>query len=320
DFWKWKDEAEKRCKSSYTTHTSPKKGVGGSEKYFFQCRRSGFTKRKKAIKNPEERINGKFIKRESIKINGACTSFMKVVLEKEKAVVYFCRTHYGHPEDAKHLRMNDKEKLMIEELITQGLTAAEIISIMKTQLPLERHQLLKYSNIRNVSQKKNLFLARRLYSLPRNVSRDEILLRGMQPKNDDPSLNLVVDNEVEVNEHTSETSFQDSYNSTYKIEMHSKADTLHQIQFSEMESLRNEINTKIERLANLSKSCNSIASLKSLNSDFNVFLEKADVDKDIELVTVEDLSSDNDIVSIGAENIAFSKDDDGNPVTIVCYN
>lgn len=322
DFWKWKDEAEKRCKSSYTTHTSPKKDVGGNEKYFYQCRRSGFTKKKKATESSEERLNTKLMKRESIKINGVCTSFMKVLFEKDKSVVNFCRTHYGHPEDAKYLRMNDKEKLLIEALIIQGLTAAQIISIMKTKIPPDRHQLLKYSNIRNISQKKNLFLSRRLYSFPRKLSVDEFILEGMQSKSDDSSLNLLVDNEVEVQEqHILDESFQDSYNSVYKIEMHSKADDhQHQLQLREMELLRSEIHYKIERLANLTKGFNSIGSLKSLNSDLDTFIEKVDAKKDIELIKEEDLSTDNEVIPIECKNIAFSKDDDGNSVTVVCYN
>nr|XP_053632295.1 uncharacterized protein LOC128688425 isoform X1 [Cherax quadricarinatus] len=307
DFWKWKKEAEERCRASYSAQTSAKTMVSGNVKFFLRCRRSGFIK---PVDSKTSMSRARFVKKNSMKINAVCTSFMEVIFLKEGgATVHFCRTHYGHDEDGSHLRMNTEEKEMIKELILEGYSASKIIAIMKMRMPTHRHQLLKYANVRNISVRQNLFMTRGkgLVGSSRRVFLRKIPKCLLVRPGEDSSMSLQVENEIEVKAEISEA---DNSHPTLIIQTYSQENNEHQ----ELKQLRNDIQTKIERISRLTSGLVSDTALRHLGESLDSITKALEKEKRIEVIP-----ENSEATSI-KQNIILHKDPDGNTVLLLCSN
>ncbi|KAG7170046.1 uncharacterized protein LOC121864972 [Homarus americanus] len=311
DFWKWKKEAEERCRASYSAQTSAKTMVSGDVKFFLRCRRSGFIKSTDAKSlMPRSR----FMKKGSMKINAVCTSFMEVMFMKEGgATVHFCRTHYGHDEDGSHLRMNNEERDMIKDLILEGFSASKIIAIMKTRMPVHRHQLLKYANIRNISVRQNLFMTRGkgLVGSSRRVFLRKIPKCLLVRPGEDSSMSLQVENEIEVEAEMAEA---DSSYPTLIVQTYSQGNVFRE-NIEKLKELRNEIQTKIERISRLASGLVSDTALRRLSESLDNVAKNIENEKHIEVIPESP-----DTTSVKQQNIVLHKDTDGNSVLLLCSN
>ncbi|XP_071513030.1 uncharacterized protein [Panulirus ornatus] len=312
DFWKWKKEAEERCRASYSAQTSAKTMVSGDLKFFLRCRRSGFVKStdsKSAISRP------RFVKKGSMKINAVCTSFMEVMFMKEGgATVHFCRTHYGHDEDGSHLRMNDEERDMIKDLILEGFPAAKIIAIMKTRMPIHRHQLLKYANIRNISVRQNLFMTRGkgLVGGSRRVFLRKIPKCLLVRSEGDSNMSLRVDNEIEVEADLAEA---DHSYPTLIVQTHSQRSMVFSENMENVKQLRNEIQAKIERISRLASGLVTDTALRNLSENLDNVARTVENEKHIEVIPEVP-----ETTNINQQNIVLHRDTDGNSVILLCSN
>lgn len=309
DFFRWKEETEERCKSSYASRTSVKRMVSGNERVFYICRRSGY-----ATSQDSEKAHPQRAKKGSMKINGMCTSFMEVTFLREGgATVYFCKTHYGHEDDGFHQRMNSKEKTMITDLIRSGYTIFQIIEIMKTKMPLHRHQVLKQNNIRHLAAKQNLFITRsyRKGSVKKLPGKFSVT-------SDVPSISLQVENETEVEAELPETvstnvtivdvqdiKTEEAPKSHTEIEVHGSVD--------EVEKLRNEIQMKIERISRLTVGLVSENALRQLCDNLDDVTRMLETEKHIEVI-----SENCECICDDQQNVILHEDVGGNSVLLYC--
>lgn len=302
DFWQWRKEAEERCRSSYCAETSTKKMASGDIKFFLRCRRSGY------VKCHSQGTGTRVARKGSMKINAVCTSFMEVMFWKDGgATVHFCRTHYGHPDDGKHLRMNTEERERIRQLILEGHTASGIIAIMKTHMPQHRHHLLKYSKIRNISVRQNLYMTRdrNLAGSSRRVFPGDVL------KTDQIPLNLQVVKEVEVEAEKEE----EVASSTVVLEPQPQASEAPVISpdSDNIESLQTEVKKKIERLSCLASSVMSETTLRYLSENLGFLTNMLESESRIEVV-----AEPSEHVEASEQSVVLHEDIDGNPLVLLC--
>lgn len=286
--------------------------VSGDLKFFLRCRRSGFVK---STDSKSAVSRSRFVKKGSMKINGVCTSFMEVMFMKEGgATVHFCRTHYGHDEDGSHLRMNDEERDMIKDLILEGFPAAKIIAIMKTHMPVHRHQLLKYANIRNISVRQNLFMTRGkgLVGGSRRVFLRKIPKCHLVRPGEDSSMSLQVDNEIEVKADLAEA---DCSYPTLIVQTHSQRNMVFSENVENLKQLRSEIQGKIERISRLASGLVSDTALRHLSENLDNVAKTVENEKHIEVIPEVP-----ETTSISQQNIVLHRDTDGNSVILLCSN
>lgn len=277
--------------------------VSGDVKFFLRCRRSGYVKRH----SRGSRTRG--ARKGSIKINAVCTSFMEVTFGRDGgATAHFCRTHYGHADDGQHLRMNAEERESIRLLILEGYTASAIITTMKTRMPQHRHHLLKYSNIRNISVRQNLFMTRDrdLAGGKRRVFPGVVVGEAGQD-----SLTLQVEKEVEVEAEADERVMSPH---TLVLESHSQTSKpLGHIQDCSMEVLQKEVKTKIERISRLAASVTSKDTLKYLSENLDILTNQLENQVHIEVIPEPAEHTEED-----GRNVVLHKDIDGNTHVLLC--
>lgn len=302
DFWQWRKEAEERCRSSYCAETSTKKMVSGDIKFFLRCRRSGY------VKCHPQGTGTRVARKGSMKINAVCTSFMEVIFMKDGgATVHFCRTHYGHADDGQHLRMNAEERESIRQLILEGHTASAIIATMKTRMPQHRHHLLKYSKIRNISVRQNLYMTRdrNLAGGSRLVLPGELVGEAGQD-----SLSLQVVKEVEVQ---AEEEVMSSH--TLDLEPHPQAPVaaVTTQDSDNVETLQTEVKKRLNKLSCLASSVTSESTLRYLSENLGFLTDLLESESRIEVVTEPSEHSE-----ASDQNVVLHKDIDGNSLVLLC--
>lgn len=304
DFWQWRKEAEERCRSSYCAETSTKKMVSGDIKFFLRCRRSGY------VKCPPQGARTRVARKGSMKINAVCTSFMEVIFMKDGgATVHFCRTHYGHADDGQHLRMNSEERESIRQLILEGHTASAIIATMKTRMPQHRHHLLKYSKIRNISVRQNLYMTRdrNLGGGSRPVFSGELVSDTGQ---DSISLQVVKEVEVQAEE-------QEEVMSSHTLDLqphpHSSVAPVTTQDGDSVQTLQTEVKQRLDKLSSLAASVTSVSCLRYLSENLGFLTDLLENESRIEVVTEPSEHSE-----AGDQNVVLHKDIDGNSLIILC--
>lgn len=129
DFKTWKTSVEKETKSFYSFHYYYKSFT------VYVCHRSGWY-RKKGHNKRKMRQKG------SCKINNVCPSFMKVNvnIHNKNVDVKFLRTHVGHKNELKHIRLSPDERKIV---------AAQIASKMPHEIVLSNVQgsVTKYDSL-----------------------------------------------------------------------------------------------------------------------------------------------------------------------------
>lgn len=245
-----------------------------------------------------------------MKINATCTSFMEVMFSREGgATVHFCRTHYGHADDGQHLRMNAEERESIRELILEGYTASAIITTMKTRMPQHRHHLLKYSKIRNISVRQNLFMTRGrdLARGSRQVFPGEVVDDAAQA-----SLNLQVEREEEVEAEEDDDAMQASVMVLEPYPQAPEAAGTSQ-ECGNTEKLQEEVKKKIEKLSSLSMGVTSESTLRYLSENLSLLTDLLESETQIEVVAEPSEHSE-----VNEQNVVLHKDRDGNTVVVLC--
>ncbi|KAK8401918.1 hypothetical protein O3P69_001195 [Scylla paramamosain] len=292
DFWKWRKEAEERCRSSYCAETSAKTMVSGDVKFFLRCRRSGY------VKCHSRGTLARGVRKGSVKINAVCTSFMEVTFGMEGgATVHFCRTHYGHADDGQHLRMNAEERETIRQLILEGQTASSIITTMKTKMPQHRHHLLKYANIRNISIRQNFQTHGK--GLAEGDQDQEAFPDVVMSEADQNSPTLQVEKEVEVE--------------AIDRESPDTPEILDHIQACSLERLQAEVKTKVEKVLHLSSTVTSEDTLKYVSENLDFLIDMLESCKDIEVIPDSSEPSEDT-----GQNVVLHKDIDGNTHLLLC--
>lgn len=247
----------------------------------------------------------------SVKINAVCTSFMEVVFDRSGgATVHFCRTHYGHADDGQHLRLNAEERETIRELILKGYTASSIMATMRTCMPQHRHHLLKYSKIRNISVRQNLFMTRGrdLAGASRRVFPSDIVDEAGQD-----SLNLQVEKEVEVEAEQEEK--EEMSPQTLVLEPHPQVSRTAETDQNtdNTEQLQAEVKKKIEKLSCLASSLTSESTLRYLSENLGFLTDLLESETQIEVVT-----EPSEHVEASEQNVVLQKDIDGNTLVLLC--
>ena len=225
---------------------------------------------------------------------------MEVTFGREGgATVHFCRTHYGHADDGQHLRMNAEERETIRQLVLEGQTATSIIATMKTQMPQHRHHLLKYSNIRNISVRQNLYATRGRH--PTESNQRVFPEVEVVDEEGQESLVLKVEEEVEVEADGGRVSPAQASNG---VEL---------IQNCNLERLQVEVKEKIEKVTRLAAGVTSEATLKYLSENLDFLTDLLENEVDIEVIPDPSEATEGD-----GQNVVLHKDIDGNTHLLLC--
>ncbi|XP_068218265.1 uncharacterized protein [Palaemon carinicauda] len=309
EFWTWKKTAEEQCRSTYSAITS-RELVSGDRKIFLRCNRSGFPK------SSDSKFGASSTSRRgSMKINAVCTSFMGVRFFKEGgALVHFCRTHYGHKDGNANasIRMNDDERSMIKALIVKGLNASEIIAAMKTKLPVHRHQLLKYGNIRNVSVRQNLLLNKsKAFSSQNDLLFDSNKCEHSM-KSCDMAMNLKVENEVEIEAGFILEPEIERCSSTISSQQHN-SEISENIQTCTEEQLRSYVVAKAQEISKLAAGFVSRTSLVILNQKLDSILNYMNEEEHIQIIP-DEMESSGECDQIKP----MFEDQSGNSISLLC--
>ncbi|KAJ8943228.1 hypothetical protein NQ314_009801 [Rhamnusium bicolor] len=61
----------------------------------------------------------------SNKINYACTSQIRVIVNKNKCTAFYYKTHYGHNIDLQHLHIPKDERSIIAAKLSSGVSVSQ---------------------------------------------------------------------------------------------------------------------------------------------------------------------------------------------------
>ncbi|XP_068085177.1 uncharacterized protein [Anabrus simplex] len=130
DFYQWKEKMEKETLSSYSKATGTR-GSQQSLRHYFACHRSG-----------ERRTHGKgkrlFNAENSVKIGKLCPSRLIVSESGNGVFVIFHKSHVGHTNCLKYLRLTRSDKELIAGKLRNGLPKKQILKEIRSGVPSER--------------------------------------------------------------------------------------------------------------------------------------------------------------------------------------
>ena len=73
----------------------------------------------------------------SSKLNTYCTSVIVLKRKDIKFIVQYCPTHYGHTKLLGHLRLTEKERLVIAGKLLKGVTFERMLDNIRNTVFLE---------------------------------------------------------------------------------------------------------------------------------------------------------------------------------------
>ena len=90
----------------------------------------------------------------SSKLNTYCTSTIVLKRKDQTLCVQYCPTHYGHRKLLGHLRLTEKERIVIAGKLLKGLTFERILDDIRNSLDtsVERIHLATRKYISNIQQ------------------------------------------------------------------------------------------------------------------------------------------------------------------------
>ena len=110
----------------------------------FECSRSGVSR----IVQEDRRKNDLSFQGTS-KIDGCCTAFIKLEISNGNYQVEYCKSHYGHPAEIKHLNLDDHTIARILELGRAKVDQREIYRQIRTDF---RDRKIRASNLISMDQ------------------------------------------------------------------------------------------------------------------------------------------------------------------------
>lgn len=130
-FSEWKHGIENETTSQFIKSRGEKR-TKNVNKTYYSCNRSGYyvskARTQKALK-----------KQGSRKINGRCPASMIVTINPDSGYdVRFVKTHVGHDFELKHIDLSDKDRDLIVQKITAGLTKKDIIRQLRSNAANEQ--------------------------------------------------------------------------------------------------------------------------------------------------------------------------------------
>ncbi|KAK7026888.1 hypothetical protein SK128_012651 [Halocaridina rubra] len=307
EFWKWKKKAEETLKSTYSASSAAKKLAFGDKKLFLRCNRSGYTRYKSSTNA------GSSSSYKSMKINAVCSSFMNVTFHKKGgASVFFCKTHYGHKDEHSFrcTRLSAYERNMMKKMILDGLTASEIISRMKTQIPEHRHHLLKTSSICNITARQNLPTGKEEGTL-KCASTKKTSNSSVSSISCDFLIDLKVDNEIEI-----ETGDEEPAVSSVIEETQNPTHDIQTIDGNYIKVLRNHVLEKAQQISRLALDL-TLQELSSLNNKLSTVLKDIDGKNHLDIEILSDM--DDSGVEYDENNLVY-EDQHGHSVYLKCSN
>ena len=132
--------------SQYVMATGNKEALDSTIIYYY-CSRSGY------LTDCKERMRQ--VKTQgSSKLNTYCTSTIVLKRKDQTFFVQYCPTHYGHKKLLGHLKLTEKEKLVIAGKLTKGVTFERILDDIRNSLDtsVERIHLATRKDISNIQQ------------------------------------------------------------------------------------------------------------------------------------------------------------------------
>ena len=85
----------------------------------------------------------------SSRLNTYCTSTIVLKRKDQTIIVQYCPTHYGHRKLLGHLRLTEKERLVIAGKLQKGVTFERILDDIRNSLDtsVERIHLARRKDI-----------------------------------------------------------------------------------------------------------------------------------------------------------------------------
>ena len=137
---------ERTTNSQYVKATGNKEALDSTIIYYY-CSRSGYlTVCKERMR--QVKTQG------SSKLNTYCTSTIVLKRKDQTIFVQYCPTHYGHRKLLGHLRLTEKERLVIAGKLLKGITFERILDDIRNSLDtsVERIHLATRKDISNIQQ------------------------------------------------------------------------------------------------------------------------------------------------------------------------
>ena len=137
---------ERTTNSQYVKATGNKEALDSSIIYYY-CSQSGYlTVCKECMRQ---------VKTQGFsKLNTYCTSTIVLTRKDQFLCVKYCPTHYGHRKLLRHLRLTEKERLVIAGKLIKGVTFERILDDIRNSLDtsVERIHLATRKYITNIQQ------------------------------------------------------------------------------------------------------------------------------------------------------------------------
>ncbi|XP_050045139.1 uncharacterized protein [Dermacentor andersoni] len=150
DFFRWKQNEEKREKVCFVASSSGKPMYGGRIKRWYVCHRSG-------IYIPRGKGRRRLKSQGSCKINAHCMATITTIQDTQTGVVsiVYQKQHYGHDIDLGHLRLNKEEKQVIAQQLAQGLPGDTVLKNVKKTLgrELQKIHLITRKDLNNIARR-----------------------------------------------------------------------------------------------------------------------------------------------------------------------
>ena len=151
-FEKWKNEEERRSKSSYVQHSASRM-QGVNRKSYLYCHRSGIV-----------RSEGKGLRalktQGSCKMNEFCTAHMTVTEDTitKKVKVSYCSHHSNHEPEICHMKVPEDVKNIVAAKLAEGVSIDRILDDIRDNVTgsLEREHIMNRQDIHNIQYQLNL--------------------------------------------------------------------------------------------------------------------------------------------------------------------
>ncbi|XP_037511988.1 uncharacterized protein LOC119388349 [Rhipicephalus sanguineus] len=150
DFFRWKQNEERREKVCFVAHSSGKTLYGGRIKRWYVCHRSGSY-------IPRGKGHRRLKSQGSCKINAHCMATMSTTQDMQTGVVslVYQKKHYGHDIDLGHLRLSKEERQAIAQQLAQGIPVETVLKNVKKTLgrELQKIHLITRRDLNNIARR-----------------------------------------------------------------------------------------------------------------------------------------------------------------------
>lgn len=183
EFNSWLEEIRTTLNVDYIQPRG-KSVTSDTEIVYYNCNRSGKTRDTSIACKRMKKVQ------ESRKINSACTSQIKVIINKNNILATFYKTHYGHKNDIKHLPLQKCERASIANKLSSGIPISRILNTNRQNFDeshLKRIDLLTRKDIHNIKTEYNIQIQEGVRDSKDAISVD-LFVQECQQSEDNPIL------------------------------------------------------------------------------------------------------------------------------------